>query len=218
MKTIFKKSLAVLTSLLTACLIAAPTFSASAKTQLRNGDTNADGKVDFLDLLVLSRHLNKPVLTGTNLKQADYNKDGNADFLDLVMISRIMVAERKIKEVSALINAKRASTGLNKLVIDWDLSDASMIRACELPRKFSGDVRPNNSNFSTVLTQYGIAYKECENCVAAVPATPKELFDAMMGNDKIKKMIMNEKYKKIGVGYCNYNDAYKNYWAVLLIN
>lgn len=217
MKAFFKKSFAVFTSALTAGLLVTTSYSALA-AELRNGDTNGDGVVNLYDAINICKHiLKKPELTGTNLKQADYNKDGTVDIYDAIFVSRLILCESKINEVASLINLKRKTSNVNTLTIDQSLVDASMKRASELPNKFSGDYRPDNSGFETILTEYGIEYEECANCVAAVPATAKELYNAMMERSDIKARLLSGNYTKIGVGYCFNNDTYKHYWAILLV-
>lgn len=217
MKAIFKKTFAVFTSVLTAGILVSATYSSSAAA-LRNGDTNGDGVVDIYDAINISKHvLKKPELTGTNLEQADYNKDGAVNVYDAVFVCRLILCEGKLNEVAALINMGRLSNGEKTLTIDQSLVDAAMKRASELPKKFSGDYRPDNSGFETILTEYGIEFSECANCVAAVPSTPNELYNAMMEKETIKSRLMDGTYTKIGVGYCLNNDTYKHYWAILLI-
>lgn len=216
MKAFFKKTFAVFTSVLTAGVLASATYTSAAA--LRNGDTNADGVVDIYDAINISKHVMKlSELTGTNLEQADYNKDGTVNVYDAIFVSRLILCEGKLNEVAALINMKRLSSGVETLTIDQSLVDAAMKRASELPKKFSGDYRPDNSGFETILTEYGIVFSECANCVAAVPATPKELYNAMMEKETITSRLLDGTYTKIGVGYCLNNDTYKHYWAILLI-
>ncbi len=217
MKMTLKKTLALLSSVLTAGTLVLSSLPASA-AELRNGDANGDGKVNIYDAIEISKHvMKKTQLTGTNLKQADYNKDGNVNIYDAVFISRLILCEKNINEVVGLINLKRITSGKQALVIDQNIVDASMKRASELPKKFSGDYRPDKSRFETIFAEYDVEYQVCANCVAAVPATPKELFDEMMKRSDIKERLLNSDYTKIGVGYCGCNDQYKNYWAILLV-
>ena len=53
------------------------------------GDVNEDGKVDFLDAIVVLRHDAEIIqLTDNQMKAAEVNKDGKVDFLDAIMILR----------------------------------------------------------------------------------------------------------------------------------
>ena len=87
----------------------------------------------------------------------------------------------------------------------------------ELPKKWSGSTRPDGSEFQTIFTEFGIDYEYCANSIAAVPATPKDLFTAMMDNSEVKSNVLDSKYTKVGIGYYKTNDIYKHYWAILLV-
>lgn len=216
MKELLKKSLALFSSVLTAGLLVVSPLSANA-SELRNGDTNNDGIIDIYDAINICKHIMKPTISDENLEQADYNKNGNVDLHDAIFVTRLIVCESKLNNVVSLINLKRSVNGAEPLVIDHSLVDASMKRASELPHKFSGDYRPDNSSFQTIFTEYGIEYSECANCIAAVPETPKALYDAMMAREDIEERLCNPAYTRIGVGYYSYNDEYEHYWAILLV-
>ena len=53
------------------------------------GDVNEDGKIDFLDAIVVLRHDAEFIqLTDNQMKAAEVNKDGKVDFLDAITILR----------------------------------------------------------------------------------------------------------------------------------
>lgn len=217
MKKITKKIAVFLASAITAYSIVSPSFFATAY-ELRNGDTNGDGKVDLYDAINICKHkLKKPELTGVNLKQADCNKDGVVDLYDAIFISRLLASEKKINEVAALINYKRKMKGINSLAVDPAVVDSAMKRASELTRKWSKDMRPDNSSFETIFNEYEIAYEKCANCVGAGPAKAGEFVNALMSNKEVKEKLLNNEFTKIGIGYSSKNDKYKHYWAVFLI-
>lgn len=217
MKKITKKIAVFLASAITVYSIAVPSFLATA-SELRNGDTNADGKVDLQDAINICKHiLKKPELTGVNLRQADYDKDGEVDLQDAVYISKLILFEKKINEVAALINYKRNMEGLNSLALEPAVVDSAMKRALELTQKWSKDMRPDNSNFETIFNEYEIAYEKCANCVGAGPAKPSEFVNALMANKEVKEKLLNNEFTKIGIGYSKKNDKFKHYWAVFLI-
>lgn len=217
MKHFLKKSIAVFSSALIYGLLITSQFSVSA-ANFRNGDATDDGIVDIYDAIAICKHiLNKPALTGSNLKYADYNKDGNVDIYDAIGISRLILCESKLNEVASLINMKRLMENKPELEIDYNITDAAMKRAAELPQKWSGSKRPDGSGFQTIFNEFGIDYEYCANSIAAVPATPKDLFQAMMDNNEVKSNILDSKYKKVGIGYYKSNDIYKHYWAILFV-
>ncbi|MBQ7047253.1 MAG: hypothetical protein IJN85_05910 [Oscillospiraceae bacterium] len=217
MKNIFKKSLAVFSSILTVGLIAASGITASAQ-ELRNGDTNSDGVVNLYDAVNISKHvMGDASLEGDALIMADYNKDSKVNIYDAVFVARYILAEGKLNELATLINTTRMLNNAMGLEFDQTLTDAAMKRAAELPNKFSGDYRPDGSDFFTIFAEYDIAYESCATCVAAVPATPEEVLSAFLGSSTVRTKLMSDQYTKIGIGYCGMNDDYKHYWAVLLI-
>lgn len=217
MKLFYRKALAAFLAVFSSGLIglSAPTVSSAS---YRVGDTNSDGNIDMRDVINICKHsMKSPELTGENLETADYNKDGKVNITDALFLSRLIINAKNLEKVVTLINIKRIQSGLEKLTYDQLLTDAAMKRASELPRNFSGDYRPDNTRFETVLTEYGIQYQECSNCIAAVPVTPEELYSAMVSNEGVLNRILSTKHKKIGVGYFTANDKYKHYWAILLV-
>ena len=50
------------------------------------GDANADGTVDFKDLVILASHYGQP--SGATFAQGDFNGDGKVDFADLVILAQ----------------------------------------------------------------------------------------------------------------------------------
>lgn len=217
MKRITKKIAVALAAAITACSIVVPPFTAAA-VDLRNGDTNGDGKVNLQDVINISKHLlKKPELTGVSLRQADYNKDGVVNLQDVIFVSKLLIHEKKINEVAALINYKRNMDGVNSLSLEPAVVDSAMKRAFELTRKWSKDMRPDNSNFETIFNEYEIAYEKCANCVGAGPAKPSEFVNALMANKEVKEKLLNNEFTKIGIGYSSKNDKFKHYWAVFLI-
>lgn len=221
MKELLKKALAITSSILTAGLLIVSPMSLSAASQ-RNGDTNGDGKISLMDVVNICKHIIKnPLLTGNNLIQADYNRDGKVSLSDAVAVSTLNMSEKNIEEVVRLINVKRSKSGLPKLTIDYNMVDASMLRASEVPQQvkkiWNSNYRPDNSYYKTIFDEYGIEYNNCENCIAAGPATANELYNALTDkNSKARSKILDSKYTRIGVGYYYVNNEYKHYWAVLL--
>lgn len=219
MKTFFKKSISVFSSALICGLLITSSFSVSA-SNFRNGDATNDGVVDIYDAIAICKHiLNKPALTGSKLEYADYNKDGTVDIYDAIGISRLILCESKINDVVNLINMKRILENKPELEIDYNITDAAMKRATELPKKWDKKYRPDGSIYETIFMEYEIDYKYPGNCIASSPtlATPEDLFVEMMSSSKIKTEVLSSKYTKVGVGYYKANDRYKHYWAILFV-
>lgn len=217
MNKISRKITALITSVLTVCTLTISTLYASA-AEARLGDATGDGKVDLFDVVAVCRHLiKKPALIGTNLTQADYNMDGKTNLFDAISIARFIIAKKNIDKTITLVNKVRTQKNLSSFIVDHSLTDAAMKRASELPKRFSGDYRPDNSSYQTVFAEYGISYEECATCVAAAVPTPEVLLSEMIKRNDISKKILGDRYEKIGVGYWVSSDDYKYYWTILLI-
>lgn len=61
------------------------------KSSVIIGDANLNGKVDFLDLTVVSKALINDTLTGDARIAADVNGNGEIDFLDLSAIAKMLI-------------------------------------------------------------------------------------------------------------------------------
>ena len=63
------------------------------------GDTNGDGEITTLDLLILQKHLlKKSTLTNAYLKSSDVNKDGKSNTLDLLIIQKHLLKKGNISQ------------------------------------------------------------------------------------------------------------------------
>jgi hypothetical protein len=63
------------------------------------GDTNGDGKINVLDLTLMSRHIMKrATLQGSYSVGADINRDGKINVLDLTLTSRHIMKRSTITQ------------------------------------------------------------------------------------------------------------------------
>lgn len=63
------------------------------------GDTNGDGEITTLDLLIVQKHLlKKSTLTNAYLKAADVNKDNSVNTLDLLIIQKHLLKKSNISQ------------------------------------------------------------------------------------------------------------------------
>ncbi len=116
-------------------------------------------------------------------------------------------------EVLRLVNIERAKAGLQPLeMADPDLVAAAQERAEELPTKFS-HTRPNGSSCFTALTEHGVkSSKRAEN-IAAGQKTPEAVVNSWMNSSGHRANILNPRYRKIGIGYCQTDSGYGHYWV-----
>ena len=71
-----------------------------------------------------------------------------------------------------LINQERVTNGLSPLSTSTELNSAAIVRANEIVNTF-GHVRPDGSNFNTVLDQNNITYLAAGENIAAGQTSPE---------------------------------------------
>jgi CubicO group peptidase (beta-lactamase class C family) len=86
---------------------------AAIDAPLLQGDTNADGRVDFVDLVALSRNYNR---SGKLWAEGDFNGDGRVDFADLLALSRNYNLTLSASDQAMLFNAGES------FMSDWFLA------------------------------------------------------------------------------------------------
>ncbi|MGN0507365.1 MAG: CAP domain-containing protein [Lachnospiraceae bacterium] len=121
-----------------------------------------------------------------------------------------------IAQVVKLVNEERAKNGLSALTYDATLQRAAQVRAEEIVKSFS-HTRPNGSNFSSVLKEFGISARRSGENIAWGQKTPKEVVTAWMNSSGHRANILNANYTKIGVG-CNISPSGTIYWSQLFTN
>lgn len=121
-----------------------------------------------------------------------------------------------IAHVVELVNEERAKNGLSALTYDATLQRAAQVRAEEIVKNFS-HTRPNGSNYSSVLKEFGIFARRSGENIAWGQKTPKEVVTAWMNSSGHRANILNADYTKIGVG-CNISPSGTIYWSQLFTN
>ena len=113
-------------------------------------------------------------------------------------------------EVLRLVNAERARVGLPPLKFADDLAASALIRAREIPIKFS-HTRPNGSKCFTAMPQIGHVLGEN---LAGGQSTPKAVVEAWMNSETHRANILNKSFRELGVVYYyQSNSKYKHYWV-----
>ncbi|MBR3841310.1 MAG: CAP domain-containing protein [Erysipelotrichales bacterium] len=116
-------------------------------------------------------------------------------------------------EILKLDNEKRSAVGKSALVLDEALTKAANARAKELVTKFS-HTRPDGTNYSTILSSYGVTSKVHSEIIAWGYNSPKEAVEGWMNSSVHKANILdtnNRGFTKVGIGY--YNNNGKKYWV-----
>ena len=119
--------------------------------------------------------------------------------------------EKFAAEVLRLTNAERAKVGAQPLKFSKDLTASALIRALELPQKFS-HTRPNGYSFNSAFVT-GKGHVVGEN-LAGGQRTPKEVVQAWMDSPGHRKNMLSKNYSELGVVYYYLpNSKYKHYWV-----
>lgn len=113
-------------------------------------------------------------------------------------------------DVLDLVNAERTQAGLTPLTMTKDLADAALVRAKELPKRFS-HTRPDNTRYFTALSNRGNATEEN---IAAGQTSASAVHKAWMAAPNSKSIILNPNFKEIGIGYFETISAdFPCYWV-----
>ena len=113
-------------------------------------------------------------------------------------------------EVLRLVNVERAKHGLIPLKFANDLASSAMIRAKELPKKFS-HTRPNGTKCFTAMPKRGHILGEN---LAGGQTTPKQVVQAWMDSPSHRANILGSEYRELGVVYYyNPDSKFKHYWV-----
>ena len=113
-------------------------------------------------------------------------------------------------EVLRLVNVERAKVGLQPLKFADDLAASALIRAREIPIKFS-HTRPNGSKCFTAMPQIGHILGEN---LAGGQTTPQKVVAAWMDSPTHRANILNKNFRELGVVYYyQANSKFKHYWV-----
>ena len=114
-------------------------------------------------------------------------------------------------EVLRLTNVERAKVGAQPLKASKDLTASALIRAMELPQKFS-HTRPNGYSFDSAFVT-GKGHVIGEN-LAGGQKTPQEVVKAWMDSPGHRKNMLSKNFSELGVVYYYQpNSKYKHYWV-----
>ncbi|MEI0516667.1 CAP domain-containing protein [Brachyspira murdochii] len=116
-----------------------------------------------------------------------------------------------------LVNQERAKAGLEAYKLDTKLCEAAGKRAQEIVEKYD-HIRPNGTDFDTVLDEYGFnskAYIRGENIVA-MRESASSAMNAWMNSQGHKDNILADYYTTIGIGVYEYNGS--KYWVQLFLS
>lgn len=120
--------------------------------------------------------------------------------------------EKFPSEVLRLVNLERAKVGAAPLKFVDDLAASALVRAREIPLKFS-HTRPNGSKCFTAMPQTAGSHILGEN-LAGGQTSPQQVVQAWMDSKSHRDNILSKQFKEIGiVYYYQSNSKFKHYWV-----
>lgn len=123
---------------------------------------------------------------------------------DGVSLTAEKKSEREIEtDLVTLINNEREKSGLQKLIVTNELTQAAQVRAVELNAEFS-NTRPNGTKFSTVLDEKNIKNALTLEIIASKLYTAEEVFLSLSKDDSFKSEFLSEKFTHLGIGVSTY--------------
>jgi uncharacterized protein YkwD len=120
-----------------------------------------------------------------------------------------------VNEALDLVNAVRADYGLSSLTVSNPLINAAYRRAFELVDSFSS-TRPDGTNFTTVLREFGIEYVTSFENIGQGPRTPEEIVSDWMSHGLYRSNIMSRDATHFGAGIA-VDGRGTMYWVLLII-
>ncbi len=113
-------------------------------------------------------------------------------------------------EVIRLVNEVRVKNGLNALQADWELSRVARYKSQDMKdNNYFSHTSPVYGSPFTMIKNFGISYRSAAENIARGQTTPQAVVNAWMNSSGHRANILNDSYKKIGVGYVSSG----NYWT-----
>ncbi len=123
----------------------------------------------------------------------------------------------KSLEVINITNKYRNELNLNYLEYDEDLSISATLRAFEIAfNNYFSHTRPNGTNFSTTVEIDNTKMTFIGENIARGYDTEIEVCEAWKESQGHYENMVNKNYKKIGIGYFEYNGVI--YWSQIFTN
>ena len=150
-----------------------------------------------------------PVATTSKVYGTAVSRPANITPANTIEAAKLK-AQQLSFDVLDLVNAERAKAGLTPLTMTKDLMDTALVRAKEIPKRFS-HTRPDNTRYFTAMTMQGSVREEN---IAAGQTTATAVVKAWMAAPNSKEIILNPAFRELGVGYFETIGAnYACYWV-----
>lgn len=112
--------------------------------------------------------------------------------------------------VAELVNEIREKNGLNKLILNSELSDVARLKSQDMKdNNYFSHTSPTYGSPYDMMTKFGIKYTFAGENLARGQKTPEQVVNAWMNSPGHRKNILSARYTQIGVGYV----ADGNYWT-----
>lgn len=187
------------------------------------GDLNGNNSVDIYDAIEIAKYLiGKRSLTASEKTIADFNGDTYVNLYDAIAIAKHLIKNNspttpydketmnKINKIVSLVNAERAKKGVKPVKLNYQLTEAAMLRAKEIETLFSHD-RPNGTQCFTAIDEYKIKYLTAGENIAFGYPSSESVMDGWINSQGHYENIMNSSFSEIGVG------IYGKYWVQFFI-
>lgn len=116
--------------------------------------------------------------------------------------------QNEIYEVFELTNAERAKNGLNLLKLDDNLIKSAQNHAEDMfNNSYFSHTSLDGRTLSDRIFKYSREFVYMGENIAKGQNSPKSVIDSWMASQGHRENILNQNYKKIGIGYCN------GYWV-----
>lgn len=150
-----------------------------------------------------------PAASASKIYGTPVSRPANATPANTIEAAKLK-AQQLSFDVLDLVNAERAKAGLTPLTMTKDLMDIALVRAKEIPKRFS-HTRPDNTRYFTAMTMQGSVREEN---IAAGQTTATAVVKAWMAAPNSKEIILNPAFRELGVGYFETIGAnYACYWV-----
>lgn len=196
------------------------------------GDLDDDNSITSADsLMVLRGSVRLENFDELHSKLADVNLDGTIDSYDALEVLRHSVklsSNRFIgksvndssvvnaEKMLSLLNEERMRNGVDAVEIDFNLMNLADIRAEETSSMENlGSNRPDGSGGLTILSEHNVRYENSGELVGAAE-NPEKMFQLWSSSEAHHRVINNDEFKKVGIGYCyNEDSKYGSYWVLI---
>ena len=125
--------------------------------------------------------------------------------------------EQVRQDMLGAINRERAKVGASPLVLDEKLCEVAQVRAQELVQSFS-HTRPDGSDCYSALIEMNVNYRSAGENIAAGQTTVDSVMECWMNSSGHRANILDQRYRKIGIGLYRTNSGYGWHWVQTFTN